>query len=277
MIKTLNFKFGAKQDDPPLSLDVKPITIFVGPNNSGKSQVLIEIEQYCRTLSENVNNKLLISPEFIPYTEEEILQEIEELSQEPLDGETLNSEDVIIAKLNPQNDRPVRLTVHKRLLIEEAQDINRKFKNPTHALSYINTFIGIYTARLDGASRLTLLNPVNSDDLQKGPTNKLSYLFRNDSLKAKIRKIIYKAFSKYLVIDPTNMGQLRVCFSDKEPENELEEKSFGNTALDFYKKALPIENTGDGIKAFSGIISSILAGEPKIALIDEPEAFLHPL
>ena len=30
------------------------------------------------------------------------------------------------------------------------------------------------------------------------------------------------------------------------------------------------------MRAFSGIITTILAGDPKITLIDEPEAFLHP-
>ncbi len=30
-----------------------PVTVFVGPNNSGKSKVLMGIEQYCRTGNPN--------------------------------------------------------------------------------------------------------------------------------------------------------------------------------------------------------------------------------
>jgi AAA domain, putative AbiEii toxin, Type IV TA system len=37
-----------------------------------------------------------------------------------------------------------------------------------------------------------------------------------------------------------------------------------------------IEETSDGVKAFAGIITEVVAGDPGILLIDEPEAFLHP-
>ncbi|CAI9679697.1 ATP-dependent nuclease [Elizabethkingia anophelis] len=50
----------------------------------------------------------------------------------------------------------------------------------------------------------------------------------------------------------------------------------GEESINFHKKALSIESASDGLKAFTGIISTILAGDPKITLIDEPEAFLHP-
>jgi predicted ATP-dependent endonuclease of OLD family len=32
----------------------------------------------------------------------------------------------------------------------------------------------------------------------------------------------------------------------------------------------------DGVRAFTGIITEVIAGDPNILLIDEPEAFLHP-
>jgi hypothetical protein len=37
-----------------------------------------------------------------------------------------------------------------------------------------------------------------------------------------------------------------------------------------------MESVSDGVKAFTGIITEIIAGDPKVLLIDEPEAFLHP-
>ncbi|HJV77993.1 MAG TPA: AAA family ATPase, partial [Paludibacter sp.] len=40
--------------------------------------------------------------------------------------------------------------------------------------------------------------------------------------------------------------------------------------------ALDIKFASDGVKAFTGIITTIIAGDPKVILIDEPEAFLHP-
>lgn len=130
--------------------------------------------------------------------------------------------------------------------------------------------------RLDGTNRLNLLNEQDAGDLQKTPINHLSYLFINNDLRAEVRRIVHDAFSKYFVIDPTNIGKLRVRLSDREPKTEREEKGWEQEAIEFHKKAIEISKASDGVKAFVGIITTILAGDPKVALIDEPEAFLHP-
>src|SRR6056297_4367146 len=64
MIKTIKFKFGTHQTQAPLSMDVTPITVFVGPNNSGKSKVLVEIENYCRRTRPQANDVILNQLEF---------------------------------------------------------------------------------------------------------------------------------------------------------------------------------------------------------------------
>jgi predicted outer membrane lipoprotein len=43
-----------------------------------------------------------------------------------------------------------------------------------------------------------------------------------------------------------------------------------------YTSAVPIEHFSDGVKAYTGTIIEVVAGDPRIILIDEPEAFLHP-
>ena len=43
MIKYLKIKFGAHPESDKLTLETTPVTIFVGPNNSGKSKLLTEI------------------------------------------------------------------------------------------------------------------------------------------------------------------------------------------------------------------------------------------
>jgi chromosome segregation ATPase len=48
MITHLELKSSSSLGQPPLSIDLPPsITIFVGPNNSGKSQLLNEIGKFC--------------------------------------------------------------------------------------------------------------------------------------------------------------------------------------------------------------------------------------
>ena len=88
MINTIKLKFGAHETQPPLSIAVKPITVFVGPNNSGKSRVLIEIENYCRRTMGQPNDVILSQLEFEPFSKSEIEFEISKIEQTPITGET---------------------------------------------------------------------------------------------------------------------------------------------------------------------------------------------
>jgi predicted ATPase len=45
------------------TVEAMPITVFVGPNNSGKSKILSEIQQFCSDGSRNVNNLIVDSIE----------------------------------------------------------------------------------------------------------------------------------------------------------------------------------------------------------------------
>jgi AAA15 family ATPase/GTPase len=47
MIKSLKLKFGKAPGSPAEAIETTPVTVFVGPNNSGKSKVLSEINQFC--------------------------------------------------------------------------------------------------------------------------------------------------------------------------------------------------------------------------------------
>src|SRR5438445_675761 len=46
-LKRLSFLAGPKPEAPPLDVDLQTILVLVGPNNSGKSLALREIEQWC--------------------------------------------------------------------------------------------------------------------------------------------------------------------------------------------------------------------------------------
>ncbi len=269
MIKKILFKFGATEEQAPLDLEVTPITVFVGPNNSGKSRVLIEIENFCRRTMGQPNDLVINQLELMPYSKEDIESEISKIEQTPKLGETINPGHVILGKLDPQNNQMFRAQVNKEALVQEAQ-------NPTQRQGYYASFLGIYTVRLDGTNRLNLLNEQEAGDLQTTPNNHLAHLFIDNDLRKEVRRIVYDAFKKYFVIDPTKIGKLRVRLSDTEPKNEREEKGWESEAIEFHRNSVEISNASDGVKAFTGIITTILAGDPKVALIDEPEAFLHP-
>ena len=253
----------------PLCIDATPITLFVGPNNSGKSRVLIEIENYCRSTQANPNDLIIKGIEFSPYDEKEFLIELSKIEVRSSLEKPVPPGHVRLRKINPQNNRQIEWQGVRDQLIQEAT-------NPSRRQGYYGGFLNMFTARLDGANRLGLLAGQQAGNLKDPTSNHLLYLFHHNELRKKIRRIIFDAFGKFFVIDPTDMGKLEVRLSDREPVDDDEEKGWDTRQVEFHKKAISIQQTSDGVKAFGGIITTLLAGDPKILLIDEPEAFLHP-
>ncbi len=270
MIETITLKFGSTPGQPHLDLQLTPITVFVGPNNSGKSKILIEIENYCKTTRQQTNQVVLDKIVFIPWLRQDFEQELIKIELKPKPTEALQPGYIKIGRVNPLHQQPIQVMLQKDTAINEAINPNQNTQGQ------YGQFLNVYTMRLDGTSRLNLCNEQPAGDLQSLSQNQLSHLFNDNQIRTEVRRIIFEAFGKYFVIDPTNMGKLRVRLSDINPPDERTEKGWEAASVSFHSKALEIVYASDGVKAFTGIITTLLAGNPKITLIDEPEAFLHP-
>lgn len=268
MIKIIKLKAGPSGEKNGLEVELTPITVFVGPNNSGKSKVLIEIESQIKNGDVNPDNLVLDNIEPLPMTESEIIEDIERLKA-PFISEARGGGHYSLGKLNPQSNSLGKIYVNTAVVIKEA--ISPALNWHSYA-----QYLSLYTLRLDGTNRLNLLQEQNAGDLQSVPKNHLAYLFSNNSVREEVRRIVFDAFGHYFVIDATNMGKLRARLSATRPKEERIERGWEQDAVDFHKSATLISEASDGIKAFIGIITTLLAGDPKITMIDEPEAFLHP-
>jgi len=268
MIERIYLQFGASSTSSPLEFNPGAATIFVGPNNSGKSRALIEIERYCRRGKITDSFHRIISKiEFKKLSEEELALILSRLVMENVEW-TSTQRETYVSKLynGTQIERKAISLTNLRARVSEAHIGDHDF----------NALLDLFTIRLDGTRRLNLLNPVPTSDLKSVAGSVLMELFQKDHLREEVRRIVFDAIEKYLVIDPTSFQQLQARFSDVAPQDEREEKSWETASVEFHKKALSIEQMSDGIKAFTGIISTIVAGDPIVTLIDEPEAFLHP-
>lgn len=269
MIDRIKLMSGSSPGQPSLEFQLTPLTVFVGPNNSGKSKVLMEIEKYSRTTQKHPTSVLVESVKFIGMDEGSIQDYISTLSLPPLAEDTIYEGFTYLGKLSPQNNSLTRVHIHQESLIREAQ-------NPSDSSQNLAKLLDIYTLRLDGTNRLNLLAEQPAGDLLTASLNHLSHLFIQDEARKNVRRIVHEALGKYFVIDPTNVGHLRVRLSASPPNDEKEEKGWDEASLQFHKKAQLISDASDGVKAFVGIITTLIAGDPQITLIDEPEAFLHP-
>ena len=264
MIESIQLKFGRGLGAPPQVISGVPITVFVGPNNSGKSMVLSEINNICMTGAPNGGNAIVERLKFLGRGQKQAEELLSKVSLTPVPSDPYSPGDVILGKGG------YRQSTRR----ENAVSL---FQNPSQLpQEFARLFMRYSTLLLDGKSRMNLCQSQQAGDLLKPPQNNLQFLFQNDSLRGAARTAVYDAFGVHLVVDSTNIGHLRLRFSKRPPADPTEERGWDARATRFQSEAIPIESFSDGVKAFTGMIIEIMAGDPSVILIDEPEAFLHP-
>jgi ABC-type cobalamin/Fe3+-siderophores transport system ATPase subunit len=264
MIKSLKLKFGRAPQLEAQTFEAEPITVFVGPNNSGKSKILIEIEQFCQNGHRNENAALIDSIELQPVEDAEIDEKIDSVTLKPSLGEAIHEGHIIVGKRGNRNQVPLA-------------DLKIALRDPNaRANQLCQWYLRYNTLILNGRNRIDLVKQQAGGNLQDEAHTSFQALFRDDAKREEARRIVYEAFGQYLVLDPTNLGNLNLRLSEREPANPLEERGIHQEAVDFHAQAKPISESSDGVKAFTGMIIEMIAGDPSVLLVDEPEAFLHP-
>lgn len=264
MIKTLKLKFGRSPSALAETIDVTPVTVFVGPNNSGKSKVLVEIEKFCRTGQKDSMAVVLDEITFEGIEESGVNDAIGRLKQPPNQGEALAVDHLFIGSKYGRQQVPI---AGLKQFIHQPE---------TNLSSFCQWFLTHNTIILDGRSRIDLVNSQAAGDLQRPPQTSFQLLFKDDIKRQEVRRIVLEAFGRHFVLDPTNLGHFRIRLSDTAPLSNQEERGIHSSSVEFHSQAQPIDQASDGVKAFTGIVTEVLAGDPRVILIDEPEAFLHP-
>lgn len=280
MLKTVALHFGADENDAPLRFTPGPMTVFVGPNNSGKSLALREIEDFIESGGDSLRHvvrrlDLLLPPD----------QEVEDmvLSRAVGDGEKEGSVRVLRLRHSGEYWRR-RATDVVEPIVEQVVDLHALLQTTAYSDNpsdedldrLCRDFLALFTLRLDGQTRLSLMHPQAADDPEALPTNHLGALFRDDEARERIREITHDAFGLYFVIDPTEATHLRVRMSERAPMDDEEERSITDRSRAFHGRASDIGQMSDGIRAFTGLTAALLSDDYRIMLVDEPEAFLHP-
>jgi hypothetical protein len=260
-VEKLVFKAGRTPDSSALELVPAAITVFIAPNNGGKSTALREI------FSE------LFSAGAVP---SKIIKEakLSELS----DVEIRDKVGRLIHGIDVNNPGFYKVGRHSNLQSIPASILASFEGNPSSPLvaQYLWQFIlPQYATNLNGEARLTLTNAGPAQRLGERAGSTIAAIFKDDKLRAKISKVVYDAFGMHLVVDATQLGNFAYALSNVAPPPDLE-RSFTDTAIAFFDKAEPVANASDGTKAFVGVVTEVLAGEAELIFIDEPEAFLHP-
>ncbi|WP_454643347.1 ATP-dependent nuclease [Bradyrhizobium liaoningense] len=262
MLESIKLRF---TETGEIDLPARGITIFVGPNNSGKSLVLREIERAFQEHPFPGGLHILADYE-VEWPSVEEVQQALDLAKKSSPSPDLPSGQVIVARLNPNGGREAQQ-------LEEAY-VRHIVKGKADKHWFVTQYLRWGVIRLDGRSRFNLTNDREGGDLLRPPQNVLAHLFQDDPVRLKVRALVQDAFGLNFVIDPTNLGHLRIRLSSGPPP--ADEQSLNAAAREFHAAAIHIKNASDGIQAFTGIVTAVLSGDFHTILIDEPEAFLHP-
>jgi predicted ATPase len=260
MLQSVTLKF----TEAPTSVVVpaQGVTVFVGPNNSGKSLVLREIEQALAT-NGMYQGKIVHDFEIVWPDQQQFESDLHSLIQKAPIGTP--ADQVFIGRFTPAGGLDSAAVSRETLINQYNQ----------HQKYWVaSQFLRLYQIRLDGRTRFDLTSDRPSGDLLRRPENFLTHLFQDEEIRKEVRDIIFDAFESYLVIDPMNLGNMRIRLSPTEPTGD--EQSLNAAAREFYSKATHIKDASDGVQAFTGIVTLVRSGDYRLILIDEPEAFLHP-
>lgn len=267
-IRRLTFRAGSRAGSAPLSVDVPHVTVIVGPNNSGKSITLRELEVWCQ--GENPTFKVLSAANLaMPISFDDLMEMIKVHEAPPPTGYMPSADHFWVS-------RPVIRQGEYELHEQVREDSLKEWFDNNREPDLRRSLVRLYTLRLDGRTRFDLVDPKEAGPLEAPPRNHLWALFVSDDSREKVRKFTEDAFGKHFVVDPTGMTQFRARLSNRRPENTVEEQALDATARDFHQAAPLISELGDGVRTSVGLVSAVMSVPHRILLIDEPEAFLHP-
>jgi hypothetical protein len=247
----------------PVRIPAQGVTIFVGPNNSGKSLILRELEQDVSSHA-RIAAKLLNDFELSWLSQDQLGSDISKLTRRAPTG---TSPDLVyVGRFGPDGALQASTVPENELRQYMREHTNKRW--------VASVFLRFFLIRLDGRTRFELTNDRPRGDLLAPAQNMLVHLFQDSAARKRVRDILFDAFGVYFTIEQLSAQNLRIRLSQTEPD--ADEQNWNESARNFHAKAVHIKEASDGVQAFVGILCAVLSGDYRAILVDEPEAFLHP-
>ena len=248
----------------PKVIDVENINIFVGPNSSGKSLMLNELNGFLTLssydFSNNSNFKIIKAIDFEPVSIENQIQFFNSF-QNNLSIDTYNVSDPTILKFDKSS---ILASSLYRIFNLSSTDRNRT--------EYYDKYRTLF---LNGSTRLSLLNSEHLSLYDRESSSVYAKIYHNPDLYNEFRGYVKDAFNLYTYFK-IDGSRIEFVFSRIPAPNDFDEFSLRNESIDFLKTCLTNADLSDGQKSYIGILLQLLAGDPETIIIDEVEAFLHP-
>lgn len=255
------YRISRVQFNDGTSLRPGNLVVFVGPNNAGKSRSLRDILSIC-------------APPQGPTPRPLVVQDVE--WTRPSDYGELEGRDKTYVREEPNGVRFLRsldpgLTSERNYQVTGWQD--QHYKNALGNRQLFATMFGSqFVGHLGTQTRLQLVQQTGSPQFRGQATNLLHALYWKKAALRQIQGAIKAQFDIDLALDFSTLTQI-VLRVGKNMEQIPEDPRDASPILEKYER---LDDQGDGLRSFTGIMTAILCADRDVFLIDEPEAFLHP-
>ncbi len=220
--------------------------ILVGPNNSGKSQALREIKDI-------IADKPNLSPMVLSALQLEKCGTVADLKT------FFTSKGELVDRYYRYNDWSV-FELHLGSWEQEnlSADLWRGF-----------------VKLIDANGRLNICAQQKSISPSEQRTLPQHVLFEDGALMDRISNLFKAAFGLDLMFDFRG-GSLLPIHTGEIPSSDISVDRVSDAYVKAVRENPLLDEQGDGMKSFAGILFEAVVGNLDITLIDEPEAFLHP-
>lgn len=234
-----------------VEISANDIVIFVGPNNAGKSQSLRDIYD----ISGNKKTGVII----------------DDVTVKKYNGELQSLLDSI-------GEKTVRSGHISYELLGQYYSISNNAQDYFLRLDYYSEFRDLFIANIDTTTRLINCVPVQSIPRNSAKQHPIHYASFDKNYRKWLSDSFKKAFGFELIPNTFFGSQIPLCIG--EPVNLTgafeDEQDRSEAYAEVLEKYKQVQDQGDGIKSFTGILLYLMLDYYCTYLIDEPESFLHP-
>ncbi len=238
-------------DGTYVDIQQNDIIIFVGPNNAGKSQSLKDIH----ALSSKKLPTTIVSDIAITKYTTQIKDLLDRISPKQPKGSYTSYE--VLGRY-----------------FTYVEQTNKQFLTTP----YFDDFRDLFVANLDTTARLTICNAPSSITRNSPKQHPIHYAAFDRTYRKWISDNFKKAFGIEVTPNILNGSTIPLCMGEPVKfDNEYEDEQARQEAYaDILRNYKQVQNQGDGIKSFTGILLYLMLDYFCTFLIDEPESFLHP-
>jgi ABC-type polar amino acid transport system ATPase subunit len=257
---------------PPVGqLDMNGLVVVVGPNSSGKSQLLRDL----RDAASGTPRELVVAESIklsAPPSVDALINDLVQRGDFRQRNET-RYESLIFQHGAEENaggafELDEFRKQHAVWMQQSAAPMDRRVPD----IKALHSLSAALCSVLQLRNRLTLTDEIPAFDTRQRPTRTLQSLYLNKPARLALTDEVARIFQRSLWVDNTRAAKLLLRISDS-PTLPSAEDRLEPSEMEKYRT---LSDEGDGIRAYVAICASLLLATRPLLLVDEPEMCLHP-